>query len=229
MRRFITRLRNRDDDRGATVPEYAILIAGAFSMVSGLGDGLGAGASGSFSNANDGVNGAAVQDVDGDAGDDDAGDEGDDEGSSGGGEFSGEESSGGGESSGGSGSTFAGAPGTGTIGYWKNHEEAWPATSLTIAGTTYSQDELLDIFDINGNKPANMAQQLIGVELNILAGNGYDCITDTVNEAHAWLATYPIGTSGGSVNSAWDDTGDDIKTMLDEYNNGNLDCADHRG
>ena len=50
-------------------------------------------------------------------------------------------------------------PGTGTIGYWENHPEAWPVTELVIAGHVLSQSELLGIFDINGgNNPERMAK-----------------------------------------------------------------------
>src|SRR5437763_4389941 len=29
-------------------------------------------------------------------------------------------------------------PGTGTIGYWKNHPAAWPSPTITVANTTYT-------------------------------------------------------------------------------------------
>lgn len=121
------------------------------------------------------------------------------------------------------------APGTGTIGYWSTHPEAWPVDSLVIGSTLYTKDQLLDIFAINADKSASMAAQLIGAKLNVLAGNDGSCVADSISAADAWLGAYPIGSPKGEVNAAWSESGDAIKTALDEYNNGMLDCAFHRG
>src|SRR5262249_27465523 len=34
-------------------------------------------------------------------------------------------------------------PGTGTPGYWKNHPDAWPVSSITVGGVTYTKDQAI--------------------------------------------------------------------------------------
>ncbi len=114
------------------------------------------------------------------------------------------------------------APGTGTMSYWESTPGAWPVPSLTIAGMSYDQDGLIDILDTNGNnKPTSMAKQLIAAELNVLDGNSSSCINTEIDAAHEWLGDFPIGTSGGSVNSAWSSTGEALTEALETYNLGN--------
>ncbi|MFT3894745.1 MAG: hypothetical protein QM730_24205 [Anaerolineales bacterium] len=36
-----------------------------------------------------------------------------------------------------------GGPGTGTPGYWKNHPEAWPVSSITIGEQTFTKDQAI--------------------------------------------------------------------------------------
>src|SRR5215212_2631059 len=59
-------------------------------------------------------------------------------------------------------------------GYWRTHPAAWPVTTLVLgnsanAAHTYSQRELLAIFDANAKKDASLilADQLIAAKLNI--------------------------------------------------------------
>src|SRR5207248_632359 len=68
-----------------------------------------------------------------------------------------------GSGSGGSGGSTSTYPGcTGTPGYWKNHPSAWPVTSLTIGGVTYSQGDLMAIYalPVTGDDSINLAHQL---------------------------------------------------------------------
>jgi len=212
-------------ERGASLPEYALLLCGAFTAISGGADLAAGGINEAFTDAEAGLQSAPSLGDDGGGG----GEESDGGGGSGeGGSGDGGSSGGGGSGDGGSGEGEA-PPGTGTIGYWKNHPEEWPVTELVIGGTVLSQSELLDILDMSGgNKPGRMAKQLIATELNILAGNDDSCIEGSVAAAHTWLTQYPVGTQGGAVNQAWSSGGDDLKNMLDYYNNGLLACADHR-
>jgi len=115
--------------------------------------------------------------------------------------------------------------GTATIGYWKNHEENWPATNLSLAGSLFLKNELLSILKTptRGDKSIAMAKQLIATKLNILAGNESGCIDDTVSASDTWLQAHG---GVGSGQRRWED-GDLLHDDLDAYNNGQL-CAPHR-
>ena len=191
------------------------MVAASLTAISGGSDM----ASGALNNAfTDAEVGLAASEID--SAGDDSGDS-----SGGGGDDSGDSSGGGGDDSGDSsdaGGDSGSAPGTGTMSYWESTPGAWPVTSLTIAGTSYDQDGLIDILDTNGNnKPTSMAKQLIAAELNVLDGNSSSCINTEIDAAHEWLGDFPIGTSGGSVNSAWSSTGEALTEALETYNLGN--------
>lgn len=119
---------------------------------------------------------------------------------------------------------FCYCPGVGafTIGYWKNHPEAWPVTSLTIGGETLDQNQLLSMLQNAKSKDATnmLAAQLIAAKLNV--ENGADASTDVldaISEADAFLT--PLLTKLGS-----DPRGEDrdyalmLKDILDWFNNG---------
>lgn len=118
------------------------------------------------------------------------------------------------------------APGAATRGYWRNHPEAWPVTSLVLGSKTYTKNEALAILkkSTSGDKTYSMAAQLIATKLNLLRGNGASCIGATVIAADAWLALNPIGQ--GCSFSDWV-TGSPLHSKLDDYNNGEL-CVPHR-
>src|SRR5436853_243027 len=56
-----------------------------------------------------------------------------------------------------------------TQGYWKNHASAWSLGALTISGVTYTQSQLLSIFNApaKGNGLLTLMHQLIAAKLNI--------------------------------------------------------------
>src|SRR5258705_5036 len=56
-----------------------------------------------------------------------------------------------------------------TQGYWKNHPNAWPVTSLTLGTVNYTKAQLIQILeeDVNGNGLISLAHQLIAALLNI--------------------------------------------------------------
>ncbi len=120
-------------------------------------------------------------------------------------------------------------PGTGTPGYWKNHPEAWPVASITLGGVTYTRAQAIAIM----NKPTakdktyNLAEHLIAAKLNVLIGNEDSCIAQTIIDADAFLAAYPIGSGVKASSSAWVSTGGSLLTQLAAYNEGKL-CAPHR-
>jgi hypothetical protein len=136
----------------------------------------------------------------------------------------GEGGSGGGEGGSGGGS---GGPCTLTQGYWKNHPDAWPVTSLTIGGVVYSQDDLLAIFamDPGGDASLILAHQLIAALLNQAAAvNPPAAVTQALGDAQAWMSAnkdadgrLPYGTSPGSA-AANDATA--LSSTLDSFNSG---------
>ncbi len=117
------------------------------------------------------------------------------------------------------------SPGTGTIGYWKNHPEAWPITSMIIGASVLSQGDAISILKTptRGDKTISMAKQLIAAKLNVAFGNDDSCIAATMAASDLWL----IDHGGvGSGQRRWED-GDLLHDDLDAYNNGQL-CAPHR-
>ncbi|KYF63987.1 hypothetical protein BE11_05730 [Sorangium cellulosum] len=124
----------------------------------------------------------------------------------------------------------AAAPGTGTPGYWKNHESAWKVSSMTIGGKTYTKAQLLDIISrpTKGDVTYIIAKHLIVAKLNVGIGNQSSCIEDTIAKADAWLKQYPLGTNvkENGKNTPWT-IGQPLAETLDNYNNGRL-CAPHR-
>src|SRR5919202_3290876 len=59
-----------------------------------------------------------------------------------------------------------------TVGYWKNHPEAWPVSKITLGGISYSQSQALDILNTapNGDSTLIVAQQLNAAKLNLAQG-----------------------------------------------------------
>ena len=100
-------------------------------------------------------------------------------------------------------------------GYWKNHPEAWPTTSLTICGNSIPQDALIGVLGTpaRGDKTIQMAYQLIAAMLNSATGNS--CPTP-ISDAMNWLCTH--GGIGGN-RKQWDG-GDVFQDQLDTFNNG---------
>jgi hypothetical protein len=121
------------------------------------------------------------------------------------------------------------APGTGTPGYWKNHPEAWPA-SITVGGATYTRDQALAFFGpVSKDKRVTLFQSLVSAMLNVGIGNDSSCVSGTITDANAWLATYGAPGTANPVNAAsyaWK-VGEPLHRKMDNYNNGML-CAPHR-
>ena len=119
------------------------------------------------------------------------------------------------------------APGTGTPGYWKNHPDAWPVDEIMIGGITYSKSDAIGIMgqSVKGNKTLTMFPALVSAKLNVLIGNPYSCVADTITEADTWMAANS-GTKVKGSSEAWKE-GESLYTELDDYNNGLL-CAPHR-
>ncbi len=116
--------------------------------------------------------------------------------------------------------------GTGTPGYWKNHPEAWPVSSITIGGRVYSREAAIGWMTEGGDKTRTMFMHLVSAKLNLLIGTEASCISGTVGLADAWMATYPVGSGVKGSSLAWKN-GEPLSVQLDRYNNGML-CAPHR-
>lgn len=119
--------------------------------------------------------------------------------------------------------------GTGTQGYWKNHLSAWPVSSITVGGVTYTAATANNLLSRppKGDQTWSMYRQLVAAMLNVANGTNPACIQSVINAGNAWLTTYPLGSGVKASSAAWTANGEDIHDTLDAYNNGQL-CAPHR-
>jgi hypothetical protein len=123
-----------------------------------------------------------------------------------------------------------------TQGYWKTHNDtvcavdptsplcvAWPVTSLTLGTVTYSQADLLAIFNTTpagGNGLVALAHQLIAAKLNIAAGADGSAVAIAIISADALiggLVVPPVGSgflSAGSTST--------LTSTLDSFNQGGI-------
>ncbi|RJP67585.1 MAG: DNRLRE domain-containing protein [Candidatus Abyssobacteria bacterium SURF_17] len=113
----------------------------------------------------------------------------------------------------------------GTPGYWKNHPDAWPVDTLTLGAQSYSFAELLAILNMptGGDASIILAHHLIAAKLNILAGADPTAASAAIAEADALFALFagklPYGVrSNTTIGRAMND----VKDVLDDYNNGDL-------
>jgi hypothetical protein len=107
-----------------------------------------------------------------------------------------------------------------TVGYWKNHEEAWPTNSLTLGTVVYTKTELLAILNesVGGNGLISLAHQLIAAKLNILQGADPSAAAATIAAADAQIGGLVIPPIGSGY---LDPSTTSAKTqILDDYNNG---------
>ena len=119
-----------------------------------------------------------------------------------------------------------------TQGFWKTHggnfpprnphPNAWPVSSLTLGTQSYTQAQLLAIFNtpVEGNGLISLAHQLIAAKLNIANGANATTVAATITAADALidgLVIPPIGSAflPTSATSA-------LTSTLDDYNNGLL-------
>jgi hypothetical protein len=119
-------------------------------------------------------------------------------------------------------------PGTGTPGYWVNHPEAWPVSTITVGGKVYTKEEALVLLAsaVKKDKTLTMFASLVAAKLNVLIGNDGSCVAGTIALADAWMATYPAGSGVAASSVAWKQ-GEPLHRTLDNYDNGML-CAPHR-
>ena len=113
-----------------------------------------------------------------------------------------------------------------SMGYWKNHPEAWPVDKIEIGNITYTTEEALDIAKGANAKDATsmLAAQLIAAKLNRLSGASpyFDHCNETINiddiihEADSFQESHPLGSDprGDARQEALQ-----LKDLIDAYNN----------
>jgi YVTN family beta-propeller protein len=110
-------------------------------------------------------------------------------------------------------------------GLWKNSPDTWPVTSLTLGSQTYTQAELLTLFDTSprGDASVILARQLIAAKLNIANGSNPNPIRSTIADADKLLSQF-FGKLPYNVETS-SDIGQQMvnhANVLDRYNNGGL-------
>src|SRR2546425_793812 len=89
------------------------------------------------------------------------------------------------------------SPGTGTPGYWKNHPEAWPVSSITVGGVTYTRDQAIAWLNkVGKDRTITMFSSLVPAMLNVRIGNDDSCVASTIAAANDWMVKYgPVGSN----------------------------------
>ena len=109
-----------------------------------------------------------------------------------------------------------------TQGYWKNHPDQWPVTTLTLGNQSYTQAQLLAILSqpVKGNGLVSLAHQLIAAKLNIADGAtapaSVQLAIAAADQAIGNRAVPPIGNGSLSTSSV-----SGLVSILDAFNNGN--------
>jgi hypothetical protein len=108
-----------------------------------------------------------------------------------------------------------------TQGYWKNHPNNWPVSSLTLGTVTYTKAQLISILKtpVGGNGLISLSYQLIAAKLNQASGASVPPdVASAIAAADALiggLVVPPVGS--GFLSPAATDS---LTTTLDTYNNG---------
>jgi hypothetical protein len=107
-------------------------------------------------------------------------------------------------------------------GYWRNHPNAWPVTSLTVGTLTYQAAELMAILDnpAQGNGLVILAHQLIAAKLNIANGADPSAVQQAVTDADNMIGVLVAPPIGNGYLPP-DQTGDLTETLT-EYNEGTI-------
>jgi hypothetical protein len=107
-----------------------------------------------------------------------------------------------------------------TQGYWKNHEELWPSTSVTLGSVVYTAAQADAILGqpVQGNGLVSLAHQLIAAKLNIDNGADPTAAAAAIASADALIGSLvvpPIGA--GYIHPSQTSA---LTQTLDDYNNG---------
>jgi uncharacterized repeat protein (TIGR01451 family) len=116
-----------------------------------------------------------------------------------------------------------------TQGFWKNHPEAWPVSSLTLGTVSYTSDELGQIFDepVAGNGLISLAHQLIAAKLNVASGADPSAVAQSISDADALIGSLVVPPVGSGFLDP-DDTSDlvDALTAFSEGTTGPGHCEE---
>lgn len=108
-----------------------------------------------------------------------------------------------------------------TQGYWKNHPSVWPTTSLKIGNVTYTQAQILQVYNqpAAGNGLISLFHQLSATKLNIAQGAvAPPAVQTAITNADALIGNLvapPIGSGSLSPGST-----SALTQTLDDFNNG---------
>jgi cysteine-rich repeat protein len=109
-----------------------------------------------------------------------------------------------------------------TQGYWKNHPEAWPVSSLQLGSVTYTKEQLLAILNqpVRGNGLVSLARQLIAAKLNIAFGAPDTDIGDEILAADALIGGKVVPPVGdGYLHPSQSSS---LNDAIDTFNNSQL-------
>jgi cysteine-rich repeat protein len=109
-----------------------------------------------------------------------------------------------------------------TIGYWKNHAEAWPVSSVTLGSITYTQAQALAILNqaVMGNGLVSLAHQLIGAKLNLAQGAASGALGTAIADADALIGSLTVPPVGpGSLDPSVTSS---LNGTLDDFNSGKI-------
>ncbi len=106
-----------------------------------------------------------------------------------------------------------------TIGYWKNHPEAWPVNSVVLGNTTYVKAAGIAILGNPGGADATyqLAAQLIAAKLNVVKGANNSAIASTITQADNFLKSKPYGSNPQGSDRT---TAINLATALENWNSG---------
>jgi cysteine-rich repeat protein len=105
-----------------------------------------------------------------------------------------------------------------TQGFWKNHADAWPVSSLTLGSVSYSKSQLISILQrpVAGNGLIQLAHQLIAAKLNV--AQGASRVGDTIAAADALIGSLVVPPVGSGTLPTSTTSG--LTSALDSYNTG---------
>jgi hypothetical protein len=109
-----------------------------------------------------------------------------------------------------------------TQGYWRNHPDAWPVTSLTLGTVTYQAGELMAILDnpAQGNGLVILVHQLIAAKLNIANGADPSAVQQTITDADNMIGALVVPPIGDGYLTP--DQTSSLTETLTEYNEGTI-------
>ncbi|HEY5948009.1 MAG TPA: DUF4215 domain-containing protein [Kofleriaceae bacterium] len=109
-----------------------------------------------------------------------------------------------------------------TQGYWKNHADAWPVSSLTLGTVTYTKVELIAILKtpVKGNGLIQLAHQLIAAKLNVAAGASDADVKVAIQQADALIGSLVSPPKGDGVLATSATSA--LTGKLDAYNSGDV-------